>query len=98
MHHQLSRAPFIIITFLITQGAPSKGLLMGICGLVLSRTFMIAVAFQIVPAFSILVFHHGKTGLLPSFSSIFYLGTLMQGYNYANIKQIVKKDFKDPCN
>lgn len=52
---------------------------MGICGLVLSGTFMIAVAFQIVPLFSILVFHHGKTGLLPSFSSIFYLGTLMQG-------------------
>lgn len=22
----------------------------------------------------------------------------MQGYNYAKIKQIVKKDFKDPCN
>lgn len=77
-----------VITFLIAQDAPYKGPPIGLCGLVPSCISMITVAFQIVPTFIILVFHHGKPGLLPSLSAIFYLGALMQSYSYANVKQI----------
>lgn len=93
MHYQLSCAPFIlilmpVITFLIAQGAPSEGPPIGLCGFVLSCICTIAVAFQIAPAFIILVLHHGKTVLLPSPSAISYLRALMHSYIYANIKQI----------
>lgn len=69
MLYQLSRIPFIFIivpvsTFLIAQDAPSKGPPIGLCGLVLSCICMTTVAFQIVPAFSISVFYHGKTEFL----------------------------------
>lgn len=83
-----------VTTFLFAQDAPSKGPPIGLYGLVLSCVCMITLAFQIVPAFIILVFHHGKTGLLPSLSATFYLGALMQGYNYANVKRIVKRALK----
>lgn len=76
--------------------APAKGPLIGMCGLVLSSIWVITIAFQVVSVFSVLVFYHGKIGLLPSLSAIFFLRILMHSYNYINIKQIVA--LKSPCN